>query len=315
MSRRQPRSSWKNAVRQALSAGQLTPANEQQQPPPEGVSPLAYWPSPAPENYLGQLRDEFQAALAAERAGLRPEDCRFYHCIELPDGEVIHGPWDLRGREAAYLGNVELAGRRVLECGPSSGYLTFWMEKQGAEVVGFDAGFETSVDLLPVPRDDTRKLHLDHFRMTYQFQHSWWYLHRRLASGAKKVYGNIYNMPDDIGTFDVATFGALLVHLRSPIQALEQAARRTTSTIIVTDVWTGGSDTLHENIMRPFPAGEGSRWVLWWELSAGAVVAMLGILGFRCREVLEHTQLHQYGHVQDAPYLEVPMYTVVADRE
>lgn len=46
----------------------------------------------------------------------------------------------LRGHEADYLGHVNLAGKRVLEIGPASGHLTFWMEAQGAEVVGFDLG-------------------------------------------------------------------------------------------------------------------------------------------------------------------------------
>lgn len=278
------------------------------------LSRLARWPAPPPEGYLGQLRDDYQAQLAAERAGLRREDCRFYHSMELPTGEVFEGPWDLRGHEGEYLGNVDLAGKRVLELGPATGNLTFWMEKQGAEVVCLDAGYDVSIDLLPAPGGETRQLRLDHFAMVSEFQNSWWYVHQRLGSKAKMVYGNIYDLPGDIGQFDVATFGAILLHLRSPIAALEQAARRTRDTIVVTDGWSGGADTMYENIMRPFPSGEGSRWVVWWEISAGAIIEMLKILGFGDISVTEHTQHHQHGHVESAPFSDVPMYTVVGHR-
>lgn len=312
MARRPALSSLRATARRALGERAAAPAGE----PAPAVSSLARWPAPPPPGYLGQLRPEFQAAMAAERAALRREDCRFYHTFQLPDGEIIPGPWDLRGRESSYLGGVDVAGQRVLELGPASGNLTFWMEEHGAEVVCLDAGFEKSIDLLPVPgvAAETRQLRADHFTMVGEFQNSWWYLHRQLGSSAKMVYGDIYDLPADIGEFDIATFGAILLHLRSPVAALEQAARRTRSTIVVTDGWSGGPDTLHDNIMRPFPTGEASRWVVWWELSAGAVVAMLQILGFTDITVTEHTQLHQHGHVVDATFTEVPMYTVVGRR-
>ena len=62
------------------------------------------------------------------------------------------------------------------------------------------------------------------------------YLHRDRGSKVRVVYGNIYDVPRDIGTFDVATFGSILLHLRHPFTALEQAARRTTEAIVVTEV-------------------------------------------------------------------------------
>jgi len=51
-----------------------------------GGSSLARWPSFAPANYAGQLRDEFQLALAEERVALTRADCRFYQSVELPGG-------------------------------------------------------------------------------------------------------------------------------------------------------------------------------------------------------------------------------------
>jgi O-methyltransferase len=276
---------------------------------------LVRWPSFGPPGYLGQLDDEYQRALADERAALTRADCRFYHSVELPGGEVIAGPWDLRGREHEYLGNVDLGGRRVLELGPATGALTYYMERAGADVVSFDVGYDVSIDLHPAPGNvDTRKLRLDHAQMIGETQNSWWYLHREYASKARMVYGDIYALPGDLGEYDVSVFAAILLHLRSPVAALEQAARHTRDTIIVTEPWAFGRESMHDNIMKIFPFGESGRWTLWWSISAGAVVQMLDAMGFRNVRVVEHTQRHQFGHATDAAYDDMEMYTVVASR-
>jgi Methyltransferase domain len=273
------------------------------------------WPTFPPAGYLGQLDPDFQTRIRSERAHLTRADCLFYHCVELPNGEVISGPWDLRGREAEYLGNVGFEGARVLELGPASGALTYFMERQGADVIAFDAGYDTGIDLHPHPQNgDMRKLRLDHARLVGDVQNSWWYLHREYASRAAAVYGNIYALPGDLGEFDISVFSAILLHLRDPIAALEQAARRTRRTIVVTESWAFGADTLHDNVMKIFPWGESGRWTVWWAISAGAVVAMLDTLGFRNVQVTEHAQRHQLGHDANAKYADMPMYTVVGQR-
>jgi hypothetical protein len=275
----------------------------------------ARWPSFAPPGYLGQLREEYQRALADERAALTRSDCRFYQSVELPGGEVIEGPWDLRGRELEYLGGIDLAGRRVLELGPATGALTYFMEREGADVVSFDVGYDVSIDLYPAPGNaDTRKLRHDHARKTNEVQNSWWYLHRAYASTARMVYGDLYALPGDLGEYNVSVFAATLLHLRSPVAALEEAARRTRETIVVTEPWAFGRDSMLDNAMRIFPFGESGRWTLWWSISAGAVVQMLERMGFGEARVIEHTQRHRFGDVADGPYDDVDMYTVVAHR-
>jgi hypothetical protein len=145
-------------------------------------------------------------------------------------------------------------------------------------------------------------------------QNSWWYLHAAYGSSARMVYGNIYDLPADLGEFDVSVFAAILLHLRNPVAALEQAARRTRDTIVVTEPWAFGPESLHDNVMKIFPFGESGRWTLWWSISAGAVVRMLETMGFRETRVVEHTQRHQFGHVASAPYEDMQMYTVVGRR-
>jgi SAM-dependent methyltransferase len=278
-----------------------------------GVSARVPWPQYPPTNYLGQLSEEFQGRLALERADLERSDCDFYHTATFSDGSVAEGAWDLRGREEAYLGSIALNARRVLELGPASGHLTYYMESQGADVVCLDTGFDVSNDLLPYDGIDVSGPTMQYMVNIGQVQNAWWYLHRDRRSAAKVVYGSIYDPPRDIGTFDVATFGSILLHLRNPFNALEQAARRTTEAIVVTEVIdpaiAEGSDAIR---FHPTRSKEISQ--VWWSFSPLSIEVMLDTLGFHAIETTFHSQLHHWGHDMSQPAQEVPMYTVIGRR-
>src|SRR5262249_47749227 len=96
---------------------------------------------------VGSKTVDSAASTAHEVTSL--DDCYFYHTMELPGHGLVRGEWDLRGREAAYLGHVPLAGRRVLEVGTASGHLCFAMEKSGADVVAYDLSEHDEWDIVP----------------------------------------------------------------------------------------------------------------------------------------------------------------------
>jgi SAM-dependent methyltransferase len=268
-------------------------------------------PSYPPTDYLGQLAPDFQAALSKRREGADLTDFVWYHAFELPDGTVLPGVWDLRGHESDYLGRVDLAGKRVLELGPATGALTFYMERMGAEVVSFEAGFDVSIDTLPVKGDDQFQERLRVMQETIDRNHdAWWHLHRLLGSSAKFVQGNIYDMPADLGTFDVTVVGAILLHLREPWGALSQAARRTTETMIVTEPLQDDLDPPETNIMRFSPSAE-HHLTNWWSIYPGAVVSMLERLGFGRTETTMHSQRHHLAHDIGSDAIDQRMYTVV----
>jgi O-methyltransferase len=275
--------------------------------------PRVPWPAFPPTGYLGQLHPDFQLRLAAERAFVDLEDCDFYHSAQLPSGEVIEGAWDLRGGEEAYLGGVGIEGRRVLELGPASGYLTFHMESRGADVVGFDVGWDRSIDLLPRPGFELGWARMDAMRFIGAVQNSWWYLHREFESSARVAYGNIYELPVDLGEFDVALFGAILLHLKDPFTALSQAAAHVTDQIIVTDLLQDPELDQSENLMRFAPQAV-EYATNWWSMTPGAVVHMLERLGFGATEVSFHTQRHRLAHDLSKPATDMSMFTVVASR-
>jgi SAM-dependent methyltransferase len=272
-------------------------------------------PSYPPRDYLGQLEPGFQAALAKRREDADLGDLVWYHATELPDGTVLPGVWDLRGHEAAYLGGVELAGKRVLELGPATGYLTFYMERMGADVVSFEAGFDVSVDTLPVKGHEDPEERRRVMQETIDRNHdAWWYLHRVFSSSARFVQGNIYDMPADLGTFDITLVGAILLHLREPWGALLQAARRTSETMIVTEPLQDDLDPPESNIMRFSPSAE-HHLTNWWSIYPGAVVAMLSRLGFGRTETTLHTQRHHLAHDIASDAVDQRMYTVVGRHE
>lgn len=68
------------------------------------------------------------------------DQCFFYHTIDLRNGETVEGNWDLRGRADEYFGGVAFAGKKALDVGCATGFLTFAMEERGAEVTSLELG-------------------------------------------------------------------------------------------------------------------------------------------------------------------------------
>jgi hypothetical protein len=93
------------------------------------------------------------ASFALPRDGVKFEDCDFYHTVEIPGRGVVHGQWDLRQHLDEYLGGYRFAGKRVLEIGPASGFLTFEMERRGADVVALEVPDDPGWDFVPFPDD------------------------------------------------------------------------------------------------------------------------------------------------------------------
>src|SRR5437764_915707 len=88
--------------------------------------------------------------------------CYFYHSMDVPGHGLVEGEWDLRTGISAYLGGVDVGGKRVLEIGTASGYVCFAMEQRGAEVVAQDLSPEQTPDIVPFARADIEKAIRDH---------------------------------------------------------------------------------------------------------------------------------------------------------
>jgi len=284
------------------------------QPSIPGRPPLTIWPADPPAGYLGQLDPRFQTQLEERWSDVRLEDCHFYHSVRLPDGSFIEGPWDLLDNEHEYLGGIDLAGRRVLEFGPASGWLTLWMAQEGADVVALDVGWDLSYDVMPLSTIDVEKARADSIALATRVENAWWYLRREYGHSARAVYAPIYDLPQDLGRYDVSVFGSVLLHLRDPFRALEQAAARTDGTIVVTEPLNVAPGDIERPILLWNPTAS-TNWAGWWSLSPGVVTDMLGVLGFPFATVTYHSQLYRPPGVPDSVPTEATVYTVVARRQ
>jgi SAM-dependent methyltransferase len=241
------------------------------------------------------------------------EDCYFYHTTELPGRGLITGEWDLRSGVDAYLGHENVAGKRVLELGTASGFLCFEMERRGAEVVAYDLNSAGSWDIVPFAGLDMPSIAADRAAHIAKINNSWWLSRHALGSAARVVYGSVYDIPAEIGAIDMCTFGALLLHLRDPLRALQSAAALRPQTIVVTEMerrkWFGFIPEAGFARRSAYFVPDAKTSVpieTWWAFSPEAISNLLGIVGYRTTRVVHHKQSF-HGKL-------LPMFTVVATR-
>jgi len=263
--------------------------------------------------------------------------CAFYHTMEVPGVGVVEGQWDLRAGVDRYLGGIDVRGRRVLEMGTADGYLSFHLERRGADVVSFDLGPDDSWDVVPYARGRPAGPGEDRAATTeppswvtrrptgagagmQRVHNAYWFAHRAFHSRARLVWGSVYDVPAAIGHVDVTVFGSLLLHTRDPFRALAGALALTRRTVVVTDAlgrlhlprWLRSvrerlPPPLRRPLMRFMPdwaTGTGPDG--WWRLTPEIVVAFLGVLGFERSRVTTHRQLYR-GQAK-------ALFTVVAQR-
>lgn len=252
---------------------------------------------------------------AAPRVVNDPKACTFYHTMDVPGHGLVQGQWDLRGGVERYLGGVGVNGKRVLDVGTASGFLTFTLERLGAQVVSYDLSENDPWDVVPyagAPRAEDLAERRETLR---KINNAYWFCHRRFNSNAKMVYGTVYAIPPQIGRVDISIVGAILIHLRDPFLALQNVLRLTRETAVVVEPMTRRQFARRwltkwlgpRMIFRPdFRTGQPSE--TWWWSSPEAIREILGVMGFERSAMTYHW--HPFGHEGR----KFPFYTIVAHR-
>jgi SAM-dependent methyltransferase len=220
-----------------------------------------------------------------ERFVTNTDDCWFYHVMDLPELGTVGHEWDLRGRVNDYLGNTELRGKRVLDVGTASGFLTFEMERMGAEVVSLDADGPKCWFLLPF-KDQLFTTKRDEWEASCEtfiarMNNGYWLAHRLNKSKAKMVYANVYSIPPELGQFDIAVVGQVLVHLSDPVRALSSVIDRVHGRIVVTEGMVDSDEPIMSLCSR---AATGVAWS-WWHLSIGLYREIFTMAGFEIENI------------------------------
>lgn len=240
--------------------------------------------------------------------GVVPADCDFYHRFDLPGLGETDGPWDLRQGAADYLGQVELAGQRVLEIGPASGFLSFWMEARGATVTCFEPDLDHFWDLVPTQVSDLIAFHRDFRHHIERIRNSFWLAHERFGSRVRVVHGSAYDLPDDFGPFNLTVLSSVLLHTKLPLEIISQCARLTLDAIVVTE--RHYPELGDEPVLRFEPVAGGRAVDTWWRFTPAVVGQMLGIHGFTDTR----TNFHQQAFHRDGNRHEIALFTTLARR-
>jgi hypothetical protein len=246
-----------------------------------------------------------------EVADLR--ECLFYHTTDIPGEQTIAGSWDLRPGIGRYLGGVSFAGKRILDVGAASGFLSFYMEQQGGQVVSYDLSDAHCWDHVPYAGTDLIGAAGAARANIRKINNSYWYCHQRYRSKNQVVHGTVYTIPASIGPVDIGVFGSILLHVRDPFLALQNGLALVKDTVIVADViprrrfWHRWVSWLLKPEMLFLPdAKNQTHSGTWWVLPPQLLRKFLGVLGFEDTKLSYHWQLFE-----GSPRL---LYTIIGRR-
>lgn len=216
------------------------------------------------------------------------EACDFYHVTDLPDGTVTAGQWDLRQTADQYLGGVEFAGKRVIEIGPASGFLSFHMEKSGGRVAAIEPPMESFWDLVPQAAVDPTELRRDFGAHIQRIRNSFWFLHHTYESRVESYEVDAYRIPSQAGEFEIGVLASVLLHVSSPVKIIESLSRVVSDQIIIVERYF--QDLAGAPVGRLVPSAANRSLETWWEFSPEFFEQFLRVLGFRQIKVTRHWQ-------------------------
>ena len=145
----------------------------------------------------------------------------WYHTIDLAPGVATPGVVDLRSLATAVLPERDLSGIRALDIGTFDGFWAFTMEKRGASVVAIDVD---KLDAAEWPPNNRDRLLEEAAALGVELGRGFKLAKEVLGSSVDRRVCPVYELdPDRLdGPVDLAFLGALPLHLRDPVRAMER---------------------------------------------------------------------------------------------
>jgi SAM-dependent methyltransferase len=201
--------------------------------------------------------------------------------MDLPISGSQEGHWDLRGRFDDYISRISVGGKSVLDVGTASGFLSFEAEKRGAKVVSIDASTAMHWDRVPFI-ESIHALNYDAWferagKYLDDIKRSYWLAHRELKSANEVYYGSAYELPSELGKFDIVIVGQILVHLRDVVRALSSIAARCRDSLMIAEGMIENPEPVSHWLAR---ADRPENDYSFWHHSTGLYHELLSILGF-----------------------------------
>jgi tRNA (mo5U34)-methyltransferase len=203
---------------------------------------------------------------------------RWYHTIELRPGIVTPGWFDLRALAPTLPIPPDLSGKRALDAGTFEGFWALQLAARGADVTAIDIIDPRQWDW-PVGSDEhvmavlnERKQSGDGFTVVAE----------ELQTEVKRLELSVYDLdPAQVGSFDFAYVGSLLLHLRDPIRALERvrSVLAPDGQLLLVDAIDTELSLIHRHSPVAHLDGLGKPW--WWRPNVAALKRFVEAAGFR----------------------------------
>jgi tRNA (mo5U34)-methyltransferase len=144
----------------------------------------------------------------------------WWHTIDIAPGIATPGSWDLRST-AALLPWPEVDGKRCLDVGTMDGFWAFELERRGAEVVAIDIDHVSAAEIPPNNRVTVER---EAREFGVELGRGFAVAAELLGSHVRRISCSVLDLTAEAigGPVDVAFMGALLIHLRDPVAALER---------------------------------------------------------------------------------------------
>lgn len=210
----------------------------------------------------------------------RVNGVNWYHTLDLGNGVRTPGAFDHAPILDLYRIPERLDGLRVLDIATYDGFWAFEFERRGArEVLAMDLEGPTHLDWPPRRAGVVPEGQPERFGLGFEIARE------ALRSSVRRVVCNVYDLrPETFGTFDVVHAGDLLLHLNSPVRALQNMARVCTGYALVSEPYFPDLDCMGTRPLLEYRGG--GDIPTWWKIGLNALKEMVLDAGFSRIEVL-----------------------------
>jgi SAM-dependent methyltransferase len=224
---------------------------------------------------LGPVGDNGVVGQAEERRSSE-RSRTWYHTIDLPDGTHTPGWFDTRAVPAGLTWPSGLRSGRCLDVGTFDGFWAFEMERRGAgEVIALDIDDPAALDW---SYDEQERGPEQILKWKSERGPGFAEAASLLNSKVQRVNKSVYDLDPEVdGMFDVVLCGALLLHLRDPVRALEHMRSVCKGELLLIE----SLDPLLDLVARRTPAARFVRdWDQWWLVNGTGLARMVEVSGF-----------------------------------
>jgi tRNA (mo5U34)-methyltransferase len=215
----------------------------------------------------------------------------WYHTIDLGDGLVTPGEYDHRPFLNRFDFPADMSNMSVLDVGSATGFFAFEFEKRGANVTSIELPSLADWDM-PSGHDSEQTLsELTQYHRAKNFEETYYlhldgpfrFCHERMRSKVARHYSTIYNLASGElknQKFDLVFLGDILLHLFSPLHALNVVTQLCRHHLIIFQVLSGGDESQPLMLYAGGRSRQGDSRT-WWHPNRACLEQMLQRLGFQ----------------------------------